>query len=104
MDIKMTNLYAHFCHCEILCTRFVPKCSTNIHGFCHVSTKDKERTGTVSRLQFGRSGVRFLSRPEQVWDPPSLRCNGYWGVLDLAEKQPEHEFDHTSAPSVEVKN
>lgn len=61
MDIKMTNLYAHFCHCEILDTLFVPKCTTDIHGLCHISTKDEERTGTVSRLRSGRSGVRFQS-------------------------------------------
>lgn len=66
--------------------------------------KIKKRTRTVSRLRYGRSGVRFPSRPERVWVPPSLRFNGYWGVLDLEKEQPEHKFDHTSAPSVEVKN
>jgi hypothetical protein len=57
MEIKMTNLYAHFCHCQILDRLFVPKCSTDIHGLCHISTKDEERTETVSRLRSGRSGV-----------------------------------------------
>jgi hypothetical protein len=105
MDIKMTNLYAHFCYCEILDTLFVPKCSTDMYGLCHISTKDKERTGTVSRLRSGRSGVRFPSHPERGWDQPSLRCNGYWAVLDhLAEKQPEHESVNSPASSVEVKN
>jgi hypothetical protein len=41
MAIKMTDLYAHFCHCEILDTLFVPKCSTDIHGLCDISTKIK---------------------------------------------------------------
>jgi len=101
MDIKMTNFYAHSYHCEILDTLFVPKYSTDIHGLCHKSTKYKERTGTVSRL---RSGVRFPNRPERVWGPPSLRCNGYWGCSGPGVKQPEHEFDHSSASSAEVKS
>jgi len=88
----------------ILDTLFVPKCSTDIHGLCHISTKDEERTGTVSRLRSGSSGVSSPIRPERVCGPPSLRCNGYWGVLPLAEKQHEHEFDHSSASSAEAKS
>lgn len=104
MGIKMTNLCAHFCQYEVLDTWFVPKCSTDIHGFCHISTEDNVCTGTVSRLRSGRSEVRFPSRPEWVWGPRSLRCNGYWGLLPLAVKLPGHEFDHSSASSAEVKN
>ena len=76
----MTNLNAHFCHCEILDTLFVPKCSTDIHGLCHISTKDKQRNGAVFRLRFERAGVPFPSRPERVCGPLSLRRNGYWGL------------------------
>jgi hypothetical protein len=34
----------------------------------------------------------------QLWDPPSLLSNGYWGL-----KRPGHEDDHSPPSSAEIK-
>jgi len=42
------------------------------------------------------------NRPDRLWNPHSLRCDGYQGSL-LGLKRPGHEVDHSYLPSSEVK-
>jgi hypothetical protein len=52
-------------------------------------------------------GWEFLSsppRPDRFWGPPSLLSNGYQGGLfPWGVKRSEHEADHSSPSSAEVK-
>jgi hypothetical protein len=43
-------------------------------------------------------------RPDRLKGPLSLLHNAYWGVLSPRVKRPGSEVDHSSLPSVEVKN
>jgi len=41
--------------------------------------------------------------PGQLWGPPSLLFNGYWGSFPQA-KELEHEVTHLPPPSTKVMN
>jgi hypothetical protein len=41
--------------------------------------------------------------PDQLWGPPNLLSNGYWGALAPGVKQWGHEADHSPPTSAEVK-
>ena len=45
----------------------------------------------------------FSQRPDQLWGPPTLILNGYWGSF-LGIKRPGCEINHSLRSSAEVKN
>jgi hypothetical protein len=42
--------------------------------------------------------------PDRLWGTPSLVSNGYRGAISPRIKRPEHEVDHSTPSSAEVKN
>jgi hypothetical protein len=67
--------------------------------------------GVATRLQNIRSGVRISARtrdvpllncPDQLWNPRSFLCSGYWSCF-LGIKQPKRDFDHLFLTGTEVK-
>jgi hypothetical protein len=41
--------------------------------------------------------------PDQLWSPPNLLSNGYWGLFPRGVKWLEREADHSPLTSAEVK-
>jgi hypothetical protein len=51
-------------------------------------------------------GPRIFSspcHPDQLWGPPNLLSNGYWGALSPGVKRPGREADHSPSASAKVK-
>ena len=68
--------------------------------------------GVVTRLQNIRSGVRIsagtrdvslLKCADQLWNPPSFPCSGYWGCFS-GKQHPKRDLNHLFPTGTEVKN
>jgi hypothetical protein len=62
---------------------------------------DKKEVGV--RFPVGSIIFSFPRRPDWLWGPPSLLCNGYAGALSPGLKRPGREADHSPPSSTEVR-
>jgi hypothetical protein len=52
----------------------------------------------------GRGFFFWPLHPDQLWDPPSLLSNGYWGSSPQGKARPVRDADHSLPSSADVKN
>jgi hypothetical protein len=67
---------------------------------------------TSYRLHNRRAEVRVLkgsrifssrNHPDQLWGPPNLLSNGYWGGVSVGVKRPGREADHSPLTSADAE-
>jgi hypothetical protein len=59
--------------------------------------------GVRARVLVGSRIFTSPHCPDQLWGPPKLLSNGYWGAFSPGVKQLGHEADHSPPTIAEVK-
>jgi hypothetical protein len=62
-----------------------------------------EDRGVGVRIPVLSRNFSSLRRPDRLWGPPNLLCNGYRGALSPGVKRQGREADHSPPASAEVK-